>query len=157
VDPAGGSHASREALSLHPRPGPLPDGEGEVRPLVSAVLRDLPAPTIRLFVLALALAAPLALGTFAPFFLGIAGAAAIALVAALLGDYAGATSPAPLEAERRHDPRLYLGVDNPIALVVRSRSRREVLVRVRDTPPALFRSSALFSAGPVGAASETVF
>jgi uncharacterized protein (DUF58 family) len=103
------------------------------------------------------LAVPLALGTFAPFFLGIAGAGALALVAALLADYAGATSPAHLEAERRHDPRLYLGVDNPIALVVRNRSRREVFARVRDTPPPLFRSSALFSEGPVGTASEAIF
>src|SRR5262249_4421269 len=126
----------------HPGRGHRPDpGERRGAAITEAArFRDLPAPTIRLFVLVLVLAVPLALGTFAPFFLGIAGAGAIALVAVLLADYAGGTSPAHLEAERRHDPRLYLGVDNPIALVVRNWSRRQVLARVRDMPPALFRS-----------------
>jgi len=120
-------------------------------------LRDLPAPTLRLFLLALALAVPLGLGALKPLFLGIAAAGALAVVAVALADYAAAIRPGDLAVERRHDPRLYLGVDNSIDLVVSNRSRRPVAVWLRDTPPAPFRSTALFSSGDVGPRSEASF
>jgi uncharacterized protein (DUF58 family) len=105
---------------------------------------SLPVPTLRLYLAALALAVPLALGMIAPLFVGVAVAAAIALVAATLADYAAAVRPDELHVERRHEPRLYLGADNQIDLAVANVSRRAVLVQVRDTPPVAFRSSTLF-------------
>lgn len=109
----------------------------------------LPAPTLRLFLLALALAVPLALGVLTPAFLGVAAAGALGLIGATLADYAAAVPPGQLAVERRHHPRLYLAADNRIDLVVTNRSRRAVAIRLRDTPPVAFRSSAIFLAGTV--------
>ncbi len=120
-------------------------------------LRDAPAPTPRLYLLALLLVAPLALGELAPAFLGIAGAAALALLGTVLADHAAATRPRDLDVERRHHPRLYIGFDNPIELVVASRARRSVDVEIRDTPPAAFISSSLFVGGDVEPGAATTF
>lgn len=119
-------------------------------------LQDLPAPTLRLYLLALALAVPLGLGVIAPLFLGIAAAGALALVATVLADHAAAVTPKLLSVERRHDPRLYLGVDNRVELVVRNRSPRSVEVRLRDTPPVAFVTSALVFGGRAPASDEAI-
>src|SRR5262249_47127908 len=58
---------------------------------------------------------------------------------------------------RQHEPRLYLGADNEIRLVVENRDRRPVAIRLRDTPPAAFRSSAIFFAGQVDPTGTTSF
>ncbi|MBI4492086.1 MAG: DUF58 domain-containing protein [Chloroflexi bacterium] len=119
--------------------------------------RDLPAPTLRLYLLALGLALPLGLGELAPAFLGLAAAGAVALLAAVLADHAAAVRPGDLEVERQHHPRLYLAADNPVELVVANRARRAVVVRLRETPPSAFRSSALFFEGTVGPAARVAF
>ncbi len=119
--------------------------------------RDLPAPTLRLFAAVLALAVPLALGQLAPLFLGLAAAGAIGLLVTLIADLAASTQPKKLVVSREHDPRLYLGADNGIRLLVENRENRSVLVRLRDTPPAAFRSSAIFFDGEVAAGSAGVF
>lgn len=121
------------------------------------MLRDLPAPTPRLYLLALALAVPLGLGEVAPAFVGLAAAGAIALLAAGLADLSAAVRPSELGVERQHHPRLYLAADNPIELNVTNSSRREAAVRLRDTPPVAFRSSTLFLGGRVGPAGSAVF
>jgi uncharacterized protein (DUF58 family) len=46
-------------------------------------------------------------------------------------------------------PRLYLGADNVIDVVVENRDRRPLQIVVRDTPPGTFRSSALFVRGVI--------
>lgn len=120
-------------------------------------LTDVPAPTIRLVVFALAMALPLALGSLAPFLVGVALAGGVALIGIVLADFAAATAPCELDLERRHEPRLYLDADNPVDLVVTNRSRRDLHVRLRDTPPPPFRTSCLFSAGAAPAAAKTTF
>lgn len=119
-------------------------------------MRDLPAPTLRLFVLTLAIALALGVGELAPAFLGVAAAGAIGLLAAVLADHSAAVRPTDLEVQRRHHPRLYLGDDNPIELAVENRGRRAVTVRLRDTPPPAFIASTVFVGGPVppGAAAS---
>lgn len=108
---------------------------------------------MRLYLLAMALAAPLAFGELAPAFLGVAVVGAVALLISAVADYASAPGPTELEVRRNHHPRLYLGEDNVIELEVASHSRRPVTVQVRDTPPAAFRTSALLVRGRVPAAS----
>jgi uncharacterized protein (DUF58 family) len=107
--------------------------------------------------LSLVLSIPLGLGVLTPAFLGVAAAGALALLAATLADFGGAAPPRDLDVERRHEPRLYLGADNPIELVVRNRGRRAVGVRLRDTPPTAFQSSAIFANGSVAPASVGSF
>lgn len=114
-------------------------------------LRDLPAPTLRLYLLATAPALPMALGTVAPWAVGVAGALVVLAVALAVADYSAAAPPHTLAVERRRHPRLYIGVDNRIELAVENRWVRPVIVRVRDTPPPSFAASALVSAGVVPA------
>ncbi len=118
-------------------------------------LRDTPAPSLRLFLLAALLVPLLGLGELAPAFLGVAGAAALALVGAVLADHAASVHPRDLVVERRHHPRLYLGIDNDIDLVVENRARRDVEVRLRDTPPTAFITSTLFASGNVAPVSSS--
>ncbi len=120
-------------------------------------LRDVPAPTIRLFLLTLALIIPIALGQVAPAFLGVAASAALLLFCAVGADVAVAVRPWLLSVSRRHHPRLYLAADNAIDLVVDNRSRQRIDIRLRDTPPAQFRSERLFSEGAVPPAGVRVF
>jgi uncharacterized protein (DUF58 family) len=120
-------------------------------------LRDFPAPTLRLFLLALAVTIPLALGQVFPAILAVALTVFLGLVGALLADYSAACRTDQLSVVRRHHPRLYLGDDNPIDLVVENRSRRRVLLELRDTPPSAFRTARLFFGGAVGAASTATF
>jgi uncharacterized protein (DUF58 family) len=93
----------------------------------------------------------------APAFVGVAAAGAVALLTACLADYSVAVRPAEIEVERRHHSRLYLAADNAIELAVANRGRRELDVRLRDTPPAAFRSSTLFVGGTVRAGETEVF
>lgn len=116
--------------------------------------RDLPAPTLRLFVLALLVAVPLLLGAVSAFFLGIAGALFVGLIATVIADYAAAPNAAAFQVERHHAPRLYLAYDNPIQLQVRNGSPRPASICLRDTPPVAFVSSSLFVAGAVVGKSE---
>src|SRR6266545_6455326 len=111
---------------------------------MTKALRDFPAPTLRLYLLALTIAAALGLGMLAPAFLGAAGVGAVALLATCLADFSAAVRPSELDIERRHHPRLYLAAENAIELAVTNRGRRTVVLRLRDTPPAAFRSSTLF-------------
>ncbi len=120
-------------------------------------LRDFPAPGPRLFAVALALTVPLLLGTVAPFFLGVATTGAIALLVTILADWSSSTQPDRLDVTRQHAPRLYLGADNSIELIVENRDRRAVRIRLRDTPPSSFRSSAIFVGGVVDAATTGRF
>jgi uncharacterized protein (DUF58 family) len=110
-----------------------------------------------LFLVTLLLAAPLALGEVVHAFVGVGIAAGIVLLALVLADHAAALRLADLAVERRHHPRLYLGDDNVIELVVENRSRRPVAVRLRDTPPVAFRTSALFFSGAVPPMESAVF
>jgi len=89
--------------------------------------------------LVLLVAAPLiALGTWLPFF-EWAGWGVLALAAGLLAlDWRLAEGIARFEVTREHDPRLSLGVDNPIRLSVRNRSLRPTDFRIRDEPPETF-------------------
>jgi uncharacterized protein (DUF58 family) len=110
-----------------------------------------------LFWLALALAIPIGLGTLAPLFLGVAASAAVAVLATAFADYSFAVPPKLLSVRRGREPRLYLGADNRIDLVVANRGDRSVRVRVRDTPPGAFRSSTLFVGGDVPPRGEATF
>jgi uncharacterized protein (DUF58 family) len=120
-------------------------------------LRDIPAPTLRLFAIALALAVPLALGSLTPLFLGVAAVAAIVLVVSVAVDGSSASRADRLVASRQHEARLYLGADNEIRLVVENRDRRPLSIRVRDTPPAAFQSSAIFFVGQVDQTGSASF
>lgn len=120
-------------------------------------LRDLAAPTLRLYLIALALVALLALGELSAAFVGLAGAALVVLLALILADFGSAARPSDLDVERRHHPRLYLGTDNGVELLVTNRSRRAVVVRLRDTPPAAFGTSTLFFEGVIGVAASGSF
>src|SRR5437763_3001196 len=122
-----------------------------------AFLRDLPAPTVRLYLAAMLLVAPLALGQVVPAFIGVAAAGAVALLAIMLGDLGAAVRGADLEVRREHHPRLYLNDDNVVELVVANRGRRPALVRLRDTPPTSFRTDTLFTGGVAPAATEVRF
>jgi uncharacterized protein (DUF58 family) len=120
-------------------------------------LRDAPAPTLRLYLLAILLVLPLGLGELAPAFLGVAAGAVLALAGAILADHGAAARPRDLSVARHHHPRLYIGADNVIELVVESRARRDVTVQIRDTPPAAFITSSLFVGGKVGPATTSTF
>lgn len=98
------------------------------------------------------LAVPLFVGTWAPWLLGVALAGGLALLVMLVLDWRTAVSPTALAVERRHDPRLYLGADNLVRLVIHNRARRAVTVQLRDTPPVEFQSSAVILAGVAPAA-----
>lgn len=112
---------------------------------------------MRLYVLAIALGIPLLLGEVAPAFVGVAFAGGVALLAIALADYWAAIRPDEILVERRHSPRLYISHENAIEIAVTNRSRRSVLLRVRDTPPALFASSTLFVGGVVPPLETVVF
>jgi len=120
-------------------------------------LRDFPAPTLRLYLLTLAVAVTVGLGMVTPAFLGVAAAGAVALFAALVVDYSGAVKPFELDIERRHHPRLYLAADNVIEIAVGNRGRRPADITLRDTPPPAFSSSALFVAGRVTPRTTELF
>jgi uncharacterized protein (DUF58 family) len=124
---------------------------------MTKTLRDFPAPTLRLYLLALSVTVALALGLLAPAFIGMAVAGGLALLAACLADHSAASRPADFEIERHHHPRLYLGADNPIDLMVANHGRRTLQVRLRDTPPAAFRSSSLFLNGIVSPGANESF
>lgn len=99
-------------------------------------------PTPRLLPIALAGIIPMVLaGSF--FGALIAGAAWLILTALLaLADVALLPTGTLLEWEREHEPKLSLGVWNPIVLRFRNRSGRPVALRVRDAvPPALIPRS----------------
>jgi uncharacterized protein (DUF58 family) len=110
-----------------------------------------------LFGLALAIAIPLGLGVVAPLFLGIAASLALALIATVAADFSLAVAPNSIEVRRQHEPRLYLGADNRIDLMVVNRGPRSLSIRLRDTPPAAFRSDALFVAGEVAPKGQATF
>jgi uncharacterized protein (DUF58 family) len=92
---------------------------------------------------------PLLLASWAFWLLGLAAAWLLIVLALVVLDARTSIAPADLELRRKHDPRLYLGADNVIRLVVTNRSRRELRVRVRDTPPVSFLSSAVIVSGTV--------
>jgi len=107
--------------------------------------------------LSVAVALPLALGEIAPGFVGVAAAAALGLLAAVLADFSAAAAPWQIEVRRLHHPRLYLAEENPIDIEVNNRGGRPLRLRVRDTPPVSFRSSTLFVGGQVGPRSRASF
>lgn len=115
---------------------------------------NLPAPTVRLFVLVMAVAAPLVLGTFSAVLVGVAGALFLGLAASLFADYLSAAPTRALQVERQHAPRLYLAYDNPVRLRVTNSAPQTVTIRLRDTPPVAFVSSTLFVEGTVVGKSE---
>ena len=119
--------------------------------------RTFPAPTLRLYLLAVALTVPLALGILAPVFVGIGVAGLLALLATALADYQAALHSEEIAVERRHEPRLYLAADNAIDVVVTNRGRRPVEVRLRDTPPIAFITSTLFVGGMVRPGASEAF
>jgi uncharacterized protein (DUF58 family) len=96
----------------------------------------------------------LLLATWLPWVLGVAAAYGLVLLAMVALDVRTSVAPRSLELTREHDPRLYLGADNLIRLVVMNRSRRGVQVRVRDTPPVSFLSSSVMLSGTATAASQ---
>lgn len=114
------------------------------------MLRDLPSPSVRLYVLLIAPALPLAGATLLPSLVGLAFAAMAAALVLIIIDWRVAARSGPLELTRQHDPRLYLGADNLIRIRVENRGRRLLALRVRDTPPVSFRSSAVLLAGQAG-------
>src|SRR5437867_2736722 len=124
---------------------------------MTRALRDLPAPTLRLYLLALSVTIALGLGMLAPAFIGVAAAGAAALIAACFADYIAAVRPIDFEVERRHHPRLYLAADNGIELAVANHGRRPLNLRLRDTPPPAFRSSTLFVGGAIAPAEVAIF
>jgi uncharacterized protein (DUF58 family) len=87
--------------------------------------------------------------------LGVAAAWWAALAVVVMLDARAAVASADLTLERRHAPRLYLGADNAIDLVITNHSRRAVRVRLRDTPPVSFRSSAVVLSQLAVAAGQT--
>ena len=93
----------------------------------------------------------------APAFLGVAAAAAVALLSTCVADYAAAVKPRELDIERRHHPRLYLAADNVIELATAVRGHRPVDIRLRDTPPSAFRSTTLFVGGRVAPDEMQIF
>src|SRR5215217_3801279 len=109
---------------------------------------------MRLFVLVMAAGIPLLLGSWIPWLLGLAAAWALAVLVFVLLDWRAAVPSHDLELERHHDPRLYLDADNLIRLVVTNRTRREARIRLRDTPPVSFRSSAVLLEGHAPAAGR---
>lgn len=107
--------------------------------------------------LAALVALPLGLGSLWPGLVGMAGAAALVVIVLAVLDWQASVRPGQLELRRAHDPRLYLAADNAIQLVLANRARRPLTVRLRDTPPVAFVSSAITLQGLVSAASEGVF
>ena len=119
-------------------------------------LRNLPAPTLRLYLLACAPAVLLVLGSFDPWFTGAAAGVILALVLVTLTDHSLAASSRMLTVQRLHHPRLYIGADNRIELAIENRSSRDILVRLRDTPPVSFSATSLVTAGVAAAHGATV-
>lgn len=111
------------------------------------LLRDFPAPTLRLYLLACLPAGLLVLGSFDPWFTGAAAGTLLALVLATLTDHTLAASTTQLAVRRLHHPRLYIGADNRIELELTNDSGRSTAVRLRDTPPVSFAAGTLVSAG----------
>jgi uncharacterized protein (DUF58 family) len=80
----------------------------------------------------------IALGTWLPFF-EWAGWGVLVVAAGLLAlDWRLAEGIERFEVTREHDPRLSLGVDNPVRLSVRNRSSRPADFQIRDEPPEVF-------------------
>lgn len=101
-------------------------------------------PTPRLLALALGVAVLLALASFAPGLLIVAGTYAVVLAAAVVGDAFLAPRAEVFVAERRHDERLSLGEPNPVDVQfawIGTRSKRwhwPLRLWVRDeTPPGI--------------------
>jgi uncharacterized protein (DUF58 family) len=105
-------------------------------------------------VLALAGAAPLLLASWQPWLLGVTAAYGVVILALVVLDARTSVAARELGLTREHDPRLYLGAYNLIRLAVTNRSRRDVEVRVRDTPPVSFLSSAVILNGKALPASQ---
>lgn len=92
-------------------------------------------PTPRLLLLALIAPALLALSEWAPglaplFALYLAVLAGLVVLDLRLGD-----PPAAFDIRRDHDQRLSLDADNPVAITVRHRGRRDTAIELRDEPP----------------------
>ncbi len=93
-------------------------------------------------VLLLLMAAPIiAAGTWAPALEWIAGLYVLLTLALLALDYRLAGDARRFQVSRQHDTKLSLGVDNPIHLSVRNRSRRPTTIWLRDEPPDDFETA----------------
>lgn len=106
-------------------------------------------PTPRLLALLL-LAAPLiALSAFAPGLIWLAVAYLIAVAALAISDAALAARPAQIEVERIHDPRLSLGAENLVTLILANATPRPVAFTLRDEYPHEFPADARLLSGTI--------
>jgi uncharacterized protein (DUF58 family) len=106
-------------------------------------------PTPRLLILLLAAVPLIALAAFAPgliwlavFYLLIVGGLAVT-------DAALAARPAQIEIERVHEPRLSLGAENLITLILANATPRPVSFTLRDEHPHEFAADAEFLRGTI--------
>ncbi|MEO8397690.1 MAG: DUF58 domain-containing protein, partial [Chloroflexota bacterium] len=94
--------------------------------------------TPRWFYLALVVPLLLLLGGILPFLVPVAIFYAAALVGATWLDRRAAGNADQFRVKRTHDPKLSLGVANPIQLVIESRSPRTLTLISADEPPLSF-------------------
>jgi uncharacterized protein (DUF58 family) len=90
---------------------------------------------------------PLAASALLP---GLGLLALVVVVAAtvlVVVDWRASVPPSRLRIRREHEPRLSLGAENTVAVIVENGSARSLDLQVRDEYPAGFRASAVFLRG----------
>jgi uncharacterized protein (DUF58 family) len=97
-----------------------------------------PIPRARLLALALAAAAPLALGGVSELFVALSAALAAVLVALVAVELRGTPRPSSFPVARIAEPQLSLGAPNLVQLRIRHPYARALRVAVRDDVPAAF-------------------
>ncbi len=96
------------------------------------------------------LAAPIiALGVWLPGLEWIGWAYALLVVILFFLDWRMAGRVERFDIERQHETKLSLGVQNPVTLSVRNRSRRRISFEVRDEPPEAFQIETRVMSGQV--------
>lgn len=100
--------------------------------------------------LVLLFAAPLiALGALLPGAEGLGWGYAVLVLLLFFADWRMAGNISRFDVERRHENKLSLGVQNPVTISVRNRSRRETSFQVRDEAPEAFQIETRVMAGSV--------
>ncbi len=104
-------------------------------------------PTLRLLLLLLLGAVPIAAASLQPMLLWVAGIYFAGVLALVIADVFITTRPHHIEAERLHDDRLSIGADNMMTVLLSNASGRAVTFTLRDEYPYQFHADATYLTG----------
>ncbi len=106
-------------------------------------------PTPRLLLLLLFATPLIALSAFAPGLVWLAVFYVVAVAALAISDAVMAAGPAQVEVERINDPRLSLGAENLVTIILANATARPVAFTLRDEHPHEFPADARYLSGTI--------